>query len=150
MAPEITLSTVVTIAGAAMTAQQLPPVVRAIGSRRWVPVEGRILSSRVVAIEEGMGDVKSAAPVVRYEYRAAGAWHRADVVRWDGFDYEAAINAHQRYAAGQRVTVWYDPARPERAVLEPGASPSGLIRGTVAVVVLLAGIVWSISIATST
>jgi len=150
MAPEITLTAGVAVTGAAMVAQQLPPLLRAIASRRWARAEGRILSSRVVGIEEGLSDVKSAAPVVRYEYRAAGAWRRGDVVRWDGFGYRAAIDARLRYSTGQRVTVWYDPARPDRAVLEPGASPAGIARAAVAVLVLLGGIMWSASIVAST
>jgi hypothetical protein len=150
MAPEITLAAGVAIAGAAMTAQQLPPVVRAFASRRWVRAEGRILSSRVVGIDEGHRQIKSAAPIVRYEYNAAGAWRRGDLVRWDGFTYGAAIAARQRYSAGQQVTVWYDPARPERAVLEPGASAAGVARAVFAALVLLAGTAWSLFIAAST
>ena len=129
-----------------MTVQQLPPLLRANASRRWTRTEGRILSSRVVAIEEGAPNVTSAMPLVLYEYRADGSWHRGNVVRWDGFAFGAAIDARLRYTPGQRVAVWYDPARPDRSVLERGASPAGIARGLIALVVLVAGLAWTISI----
>ena len=146
MAPEITLAATIAVAGAAMTVQQLPPVIRAAASRRWVRAEGRILRSRVSGINEGSGNIRSAAPLIEYEYVVAGTRHRGDVVRLDGFTYQAAVDARLRYSSGQSVKVWYDPACPTRAVLEPGASSAGIIRATVSLAVLLAGAAWSLSI----
>jgi hypothetical protein len=49
----------------------------------------------------------------------------------------ATVRLLGKYRPGRRVTVYYDPAHPHLAVLEPGASFGGLVR------VLISGaVVW--------
>ena len=45
-----------------------------------------------------------------------------------------------KYRPGRRVTVYYDPAHPHLAVLEPGASFGGLVRVLISGAVVWAGL----------
>jgi hypothetical protein len=141
MAPEITLS--LTAAGALMTAQQVRPFRRALASRHYVRAEGKVLAAGVRGLDDGVPEIKTAVPLVRYEYHAGGAWRRGDVVHWNGFGFHEAVRTALRYEAGQRVGVWYDPARPDRAVLEPGVSLGSGFRVVAAVGVLAAELAWT-------
>lgn len=83
-------------------------------SAGWPTVEGTVVETRTT---------RKTGTHVRYRYEVAGREYESDRVRlveklWaDGRSEVAA-----RYPEGKRVPVAYDPARPERAVLEPGTS----------------------------
>lgn len=61
--------------------------------------------------------------MLRYRYEVAGQAYTGSRLGAMARHYpdEAAVQAVcQRYPVGQQVTVFHDPVRPERSVLEPG------------------------------
>jgi len=95
----------------------------AAGSQRWPTTPGEVLSSRV-ARGEGNTYVQ-----VRYRYSVAEKTYTGARVSYRGSSLpglptdppEATVS---RYPAGKPVQVHYDPAAPDRSVLEPGAGLS--------------------------
>lgn len=90
----------------------------------WATTEGRIVASRVeVRSRPGAErtDIQYGVHVL-YEYTVAGKPYRSERVSFDGTAWRAnrgAANADlARYAEGAKVSVFYDPQRPERAVLD--------------------------------
>lgn len=94
----------------------------------WPVTDGEILSAEIVVHRSDDGDEYE--PQVRYAYRVAGHRLTGDRLRVGTrrIRSERAIAraAIAHYRAGDRVRVHYDPARPERSVLEPAPTGSGL------------------------
>lgn len=82
----------------------------ALRSLRWHGVEGAIFFT-----EGGDG------PRLRYRYSAGGRQFSGSRVAFHG---QPALD---RYKNGQPVTVYYDPAAPDRSVLEPGPGLLGYL-----------------------
>jgi hypothetical protein len=89
---------------------------RAQSQRRWLRVEGRILSSTL-----SLG--RSWNSRVSYEYAHGGRKFRSERIRsleivlgWRA----PAANDVERYPPGRTVTVYVDPRDPHFSVLEPG------------------------------
>lgn len=65
-----------------------------------------------------------------YEYVVAATTHTSDKVTFGDFSSSDSSHARgilERYPKGSRVTVYYDPADPGTAVLEPGATGTNYI-----------------------
>ena len=121
-------------------------------SRKWHPAVGKIVSSKV-KIESG-GDASQSgeivwsgsyrySPEVVYEYTANNARRSASKVFFsetDSRNLQSNQTIVQRYAAGSMITVYYDPARPDRAVLEPGVKPGNITTMIVAGAFALLGV----------
>lgn len=94
---------------------------RAASSAGWPAAPGEILSSRV---EQGEGGTVAR---VRYRYRVSEKTYTGARVSFrgagmlPGLPAEPPEAAVSRYPSGRVVQVHYDPAAPDRAVLEPGA-----------------------------
>ncbi len=88
----------------------------------WSSVAGEILSAEVIETV-GTDDDDDYEARVRYAYHAAGRSFTGDRLRVGArlkSSNEAMIRAAvSPYRAGARIRVHYDPARPERSVLEP-------------------------------
>jgi hypothetical protein len=96
-------------------------------SRRWPTTDGRVIAS--VVRQWTSKNNTHHEPHVVYEYMVDGTRHAhsaigAGVGMWQSCDQVTAIV--DRYPVDTVVTVYYDPARPERAVLEPGPRWSNL------------------------
>lgn len=101
-------------------------------SANWPSTSGRVIESELRAYKErsrGISDRRDRRGTtmhLRYEYTVGGrrfVGHRArwvDVQVGDGMG--EMIAAHP---VGRAVTVYYDPAAPQNAVLEPGAAVAG-------------------------
>ncbi|MFC1452945.1 DUF3592 domain-containing protein [Verrucomicrobiota bacterium] len=121
-------------------------------STRWPKVRGRIESASVAARRAGSGAGRRSHPSrsygasIVYTYQVEGTTYTCDRVffgnyRSDRPDHAEAQKA--RYPPGREVDVYYDPDRPEVAVLEPGPKFSTsvvMIVGIVFTIVALAGI----------
>jgi hypothetical protein len=91
----------------------------------WPSTEGRIVESRV---ESKMlpGDRPNTrfAPRITYEYSVHGRAYRSERVAFDEIFWSLAPQAARttvaRYPSDTQVTVYYNPRRPEEAVLERG------------------------------
>lgn len=93
-------------------------------AEKWPSTQGRIISSEVVP-HPSVGRSDMAAVV--YTYEVDGRVYRSRQIsraRRFGTPYETVA----KYRPGKEVTVWYDPADPASAALEPGVW-SGFLLG---------------------
>lgn len=98
-------------------------------SRSWPSVMGTVIEARIVgrrsrapAGAPGKGDEYFGVEV-RYDYEVRGKKYIGTRLSFgdDDFpDYDSAIHALHGVAAGRAVQVYYDPLRPQRAVLRTG------------------------------
>ena len=96
---------------------------RSRAAQAWPGTAGRILQSRVEA-KTLPGDRPSTrfAPQIAYEYVVDGRTYRSEHIAfgkvfWSLAPQRAAAKV-ARYPAGAQVTVYFNPRRPEEAVLE--------------------------------
>jgi hypothetical protein len=93
-------------------------------SRDWPSTSGTIEAARVAMQSEG-NERKLFGAQVSYRYTVGGRSYTGERI---SFESGASPNRGlaeaivQRYAPGSAVRVFYDPVRPERAVLEPGGT----------------------------
>ena len=94
-------------------------------ARAWPGIAGRIVESRVEA-KTLPGDRPTIrfAPRIAYEYAVSDRTYRSERIAfgevfWSLAPQGAAAKV-ARYPAGAEVTVYYNPRRPEEAVLERG------------------------------
>lgn len=113
-------------------------IVLGLLSKRWHSTAGRIVSSEV-KIDNGQhgsqsGDVVGTAGYrysadVLYEYPAGAekrSGSRVQFAETNSRDLGSVQAIVHRYPAGLVTTVYYDPAKPNRAVLEPGLKVNNL------------------------
>jgi hypothetical protein len=121
---------------------------KGLRTRRWQVTCGRVITSGVTAEKtEDMPEewsLPDQAKVV-YEYEAEGKRYIADTMQIRGNMQTASAVRRERelpsrYPPGQSVLVYYNPAKPEEAVLQPGV-PRGLVPLTaVGAVMFLVGL----------
>src|SRR5262245_7095352 len=106
-----------TLAGDVGLAASLFYQLRALGFRT---TEGVIVSAKLEEHSDSEGT--SYTPVVEYRYSVGRREHvgRRINYSWMATSSQSARRAIEQYPAGQRVTVHYDPRRPDDALLEPG------------------------------
>lgn len=97
----------------------VPILKPAIESWKWPSVEGTVLKSFVLGTGGG-----SSMPSVEFQYDVSGKTYQSESI-WMGHAVglpgrERSEAVVRRYPVGERVTVFYDPANNERAVLERG------------------------------
>ncbi|MDH7578386.1 MAG: DUF3592 domain-containing protein [Bacillota bacterium] len=101
---------------------------QALASRSWPACQGRIISSEVKMYHPGptlREEGPSYSAEILYEYRVEGKRYTSRRVFFGEYSSGSPGPARRvvdRYPPGKQVPVYYDPARPEVAVLEPGAS----------------------------
>ncbi|MFZ5595342.1 MAG: DUF3592 domain-containing protein [Pseudomonadota bacterium] len=83
---------------------------------RWPTVEGVIERSELAS------DADDLLPGIEFSYTVNGQSYRRtfEFARDITPSQELAKSYVEKYAAGTRVTVYYDPGHPEHATLEPG------------------------------
>jgi hypothetical protein len=119
---------------------------RGAASQHWPSVEGKVLFSRVNTSETRDSDQRrdtTFSPQFVYTYEVGGAKHfnnrrRFGHIEGSGEDWAEDIAA--RYEIGKAVRVYYFPADPDVAVLEPGNNSEGLWLPGVGLVALLFGL----------
>lgn len=90
---------------------------------------------------QGFADARrGAVPLVAYEYQVEDRGYQGTRINFVGHSYSEAVDRAAGYEPGQQVAVWYDPERPESAVLDPYLSGSNIWAITSAVLVLSIGI----------
>ena len=106
---------------------------RAKASQNWPWVMGEVLSARVRETVDTTGSGRTISrhfPEVTYEYRVGGRTYRGKRIRFGGplhTDRETAEAWLQSYPVGGQVRVYYNPKRPQEAVLQPSSSPTAWI-----------------------
>ena len=90
-------------------------------ARSWQVVAGRLLNKEIQSVDTS-GDV-SHVTVARYQYRVGGRDFIGERLRFDGQGGSKHTTAEVLFrrlpGVGEAVDVWFDPAEPERAVLDP-------------------------------
>lgn len=111
----------------------------------WPAARGRIVDGTIrqasIHLPKG-ARVHVYHAVLVYEYSAAGRSYRGDAFTVDGpqvFSSYPRAEAHlQSHPPGSEVTVYYDPARPERAALARRAPRTGTLRFVAVLLAVLA------------
>jgi hypothetical protein len=113
-------------------------------SRDWPSTSGTVEAARVAMQSEG-NERKLFGAQVSYRYEVDGRRYTGERISFESGPSpnrglaEAIV---QRYAPGSTVRVFYDPARPERAVLEPGGTRLvPWLLGSVGVALGVAGVI---------
>lgn len=106
-------------------------IVRGAQTYRWRRGEGQVVRSLVApsAETDGEGTTDVYRAEVHYRYEASGALRSGRYVSVTDRESPSRARAEgrsARYPEGARVTVFYDPADPDRAVLERGAGSGPL------------------------
>jgi hypothetical protein len=96
---------------------------RAKRTLTWPQVTGKVLEAKVVFSSNGEGE--SQMPHILYSYEVNGTPHKSCAVGASGM--MTAADIVQKYPVGRTVQVFYDPVRPESAVLERNGSALILI-----------------------
>lgn len=114
MNPYIIILSFFLIAGLATSAWGWAIIVRGRRTRRWPSVDGTVLQNAVIE-DDSM-------PHIEFGYTVAGRDYRCGQAFPGGItpSRELIASYTAKYPAGAKVRVHYDPARPERATLEPG------------------------------
>lgn len=104
----------------------LPSYSRAKASTEWPTVDGEVAASQVRKSSSFRNNKTKTtySAAVLFSYTVDGKQYESDVI-WPGGGYQSTSNVpHQavvdRYPPGKAVQVYYDPAVPQRGVLEPG------------------------------
>lgn len=120
------------ISGLGLLGYGLLSTVEALQSRSWPSVQGAVTVSRMDSYidkdEDGATVMYKA--VIQYAYQVDGRQYRGSRVSlgdYSSSDPRSAAAIIQRYPAGGAARVYYNPAAPEKALLEPGFSPTQLI-----------------------
>ena len=98
---------------------------RALVSLRWPTVYGVVLESSATLVPCGDPGIDVWEAKVHYRYEVGGTEFRSSQVSFaqhGSSDKSHAEGIVQRYPPGTRVRVYYDPADPRAAVLEPGTT----------------------------
>lgn len=100
-------------------------------SKEWPVAKGSVIQSEVVKRTRTTGTgtnrrkVVEYVPEVAYTYNVDGQSYRSSRITFDAVNKLNARETVARYPKGKRIGVFYDPQKPDRAVLEPGADPTG-------------------------
>ena len=119
---------------------------RGNASEHWPSVEGTVLFSRVNASETRDSNQQRAttfSPQFVYTYEVDGVKHfnnRRRFGRIEGAGEDWAEDIAARYQAGKGIRVYYFPADPDVAVLEPGNNSEGMWLPGVGLAALLFGL----------
>lgn len=102
----------------------LPVLERAKASKTWPTVMGVVEESEVQSHRSSNSSSSTYSPKVVYQYQVEGTDFECRTV-WFGGDVSTsnrslAQDTVNKYPVKQQVTVYYDPADPATAVLEPG------------------------------
>lgn len=120
----------VAVAGVAALTAGLPRLLSAWRARSWPTARGEIISSGMSSsVVPDSPDMYR--PEIVYRYDVAGKTHTADRIRFaidSSYSRSQVEQIADRYPVGQAVEVYYEPADPSRACLQPGPWHAGLSR----------------------
>lgn len=110
---------------------------RARASVTWPGAEGKITASEVITDGEA-----ARLPKIRYEYLVNGQPFTGDRLKVGHKNFAMTGNlaqtAVERYPAGARVRVFFNPDKPTQSALEPGVNPAAYV-GMIIGLALLVG-----------
>lgn len=123
--------------------------IEAFYSRSWPIVEGVIKVSQVDTYlsQSDTGATTMYHPQVSFNYFVNGKQYHSDLISLGDYstsDQKQTENMLSLYPIGKLVRVYYDPGRPDRAVLEPGPTGGLLIPLFVGTAVTALGVIMTI------
>lgn len=92
--------------------------------RSYLPVSARVLKSEVKTLPGTGSSPDTYMPSVRYEFEVGDKRYIAERLHFLGSSYNDIAEARrrlERFPVGAKVTAYYDPDDPERAVLDNSA-----------------------------
>jgi hypothetical protein len=98
-------------------------------SASWPTADGVVMRSEVTRSTDSEGG-DSYSPEVTYSYNVNNTNFVNDMIKFGENSYSSRRKADEiagNYPVGKNVTVYYDPEKPERSVLEPGVSAGSFI-----------------------
>jgi len=125
----LALTAVFFLVGAGLSWWGWTIVRNARASADWPTTEGRITAAEIDHSTDSEGD-DSYTPRVTYTYNVSGRSYENYTIKFGETSYSSERTANEilaRYPVGQAVTVHFDPADPDRAVLEAGVSGGSYI-----------------------
>ena len=132
------LSLVLMVSGAVAIALGLIIVVMAVLSLSWPSTPGNIVSSKITVLH---GKGVSYRPEVVYKYLVGGNKFEGTSF-WmfdDNVGRSRAYELMEEFPPGARITVYYDPISPNRAVLKPGVNAFTFVVGAIGCVAFVLG-----------
>ena len=97
---------------------------RGFQSGLWPSVKGVVLNSYISRSSStgSKGTKTTYSASVDYQYEVNDKQYYNNTVSYKGDDasYSGAMRVHQRYPINSEVSVYYNPAKPEVSVLDPG------------------------------
>jgi hypothetical protein len=98
-------------------------------SASWPTADGIVTRSQVTHSTDAEGG-DSYQPQVTYTYSANNSTYENNTIKFGENSYSSRRKADEiaaNYPIGKSVTVYYDPEKPDRSVLEPGVSAGSYI-----------------------
>jgi hypothetical protein len=98
-------------------------------SASWPIAEGRVTNSEVNHTTDAEGG-DSYSPEITYTYAVNDTNLNNSTIKFGENSYSSRKKAEEilsNYPVGKNVTVYYDPEKPDRSVLEPGVSAGSFI-----------------------
>ncbi len=131
------------IAGTLSVVSGLVALVSGLRSRRWPCITGVVTISKAVSVRTKQNREPKWAPQIRYQYTVNKTKLTGTSIRFGMEGLSAgrkfAATYIDRYPVGKVVQVFYEPDRPENAVLEPGISVEHLWPMGIGVALLVLG-----------
>lgn len=127
---------------------------RSFQAAHWPTAPGRISDATADYLGPDSSDLPTGhAVTIRYEYAVAGQPYTSErIAFFEGGPFTRLLGQRERdelvgrYQPGQGVSVYYDPAAPDQAVLNPDLRPEKVILHALGALFFLAlgtkGIVW--------
>lgn len=132
------------LGGGVLVAISLSDLLTGWRSQRWVPVEAKVVESRLTEVRQIRSTNMAYRPAVVYRYEVAGRGHEAQQVAFGAMATpdRAAVESDlaTRFAVGASLQVWVNPADPTEAVIEPGVQFMAGVRVTLGLVLLAIGL----------
>jgi hypothetical protein len=117
---------------------------QAQASLQWPATPGTIVDSRLITKMDSEGD-ESIEASITYAYTVGGSALQGSRIKIGA---SSARSMVQQYPTGADVQVYYDPAKPSSAVLEPGGSGLTLLL-VIGIIVMIGGVVIGVMKGTS-
>ena len=137
---------VLVVIGAFITSFTLLAVKRGKQSEQWQKCEGKVVSAEVE--EERRYDPEDGTsvyyyPRVHYEYQVGDKTYQGKKLKMleASMSKKKANETIASFSTGSTVEVYYDPQKPEQAVLQPGTQKFSYVFLVVGMLCILAGLV---------
>ena len=114
-------------------------IVMGWSSRDWPQTGGEVAIAYVRVIRSSTRNTTTYEANVAYQYRVQGTDYASSNISYKSVEFEDGRKIVERYPEGKAVSVYYDPRRPQRAVLEPGIHWSGILWMLMGLVFLIFG-----------